>query len=88
MKVYIDRRRKVAGVLTRDVVTAGHVGFNFARKNPDVVEEGWILYYYDDEEELRRSADGVPVIEMNSLTEALADVIRNVCPTCGQRRPA
>lgn len=87
MKAFVDRRRKVAGVLVHDVVDAGHAGFNFARKNPDLVEEGWVLYYYDDERELRRCADDVPVIEVSGYIATLADVIRNMCPACGQQKP-
>ena len=46
MYVTINWETKQADVGVRDITTAGWVGFHFATKNPDLIEAGWYLCYF------------------------------------------
>lgn len=87
MLAFVDRKRKVVGVLVHDVVNAGHLGYGFARHNPDLVKTGWVLYYYDSEEQLRVCAESAPVVTIDHYISGIVDAINDVCPVCGHTRP-
>ncbi len=49
IEVAIDASGQVVYVYNiTDIANAGWIGFEFARNNPDLVGQGWMLYYYDD----------------------------------------
>ena len=87
MKTYLRQESTVAGVVVNDIVDAGHLGYTFAKQYPDLTKNGWVLYYHGSEEELLSAAGGRLIFEIEDSVEALAGLIKNTCPACGQQRP-
>jgi hypothetical protein len=52
MKVHIDFDKKIARVAGLAMLTAGWLGFRFAKQHRDLIDDGWVLEYYEHETEL------------------------------------
>ena len=79
MKVIIDHRGKhvCVGLRDRDIVTAGWLGFRFARDNPDLTDEGWTLGYFPDSYSRFQEPN---VLEVRHETSELVNAIRKGPP--------
>ena len=87
MKAYINAERTIVGVLVYDFVGAGHLGYEFACRYPDLTKNGWILFYYGSEEELEGGANGKPIFEVGGCAKAIAEAIEGLCPAYGRPGP-
>ena len=82
MKVKINREHKFIYVECWDIVAAGWFGFNFARNNADLVEDGWEIHYYPENDTVFHSVSACA--ENISDIEEVAKKIRNssCCHNC------
>ena len=85
MKMSIDWKNKELHVTCSDIVDAGWFGFDFAKTNPDLVANEWVICYYPESDGEEMPTEGHQLI--NSYCGAIGDILRkgqipNHCNTC------
>ena len=91
MKTVIDFDRKRAYVQTESVFDAGWLGFNFANQHRGLVGDGWLIYFYDVDDDLRfrSSAAAIEVDDAPALARAIeAGSPKTCCHDCCCRKDA